>query len=153
MLWQIEVGAKENEIVAAPRLLKTIDLKGKIVTGDAMFAQRELSRQVVESGGDYLWTVKYNQASLRSDIEALFEIEEGKTGLKVIDNDFKRAETIDKEHGRLERRHITTSGMLADEVDWPGLGQVFKIEREVEELTSGKKHSETSYGVTSLSGR
>src|ERR1044071_10063918 len=57
VLCQTEVGTKENEIVAAPRLLKSIDLKGEVVTGDAMFTQKELSRQVVELGGDYLWTV------------------------------------------------------------------------------------------------
>jgi predicted transposase YbfD/YdcC len=150
VLCQIEVGSKENEIVAAPRLLKSIDLKGKVLTGDAMFAQRELSRQVVECGGDYVWTVKDNQASLRSDIAALFEIEEGKTSLKPMSNDFKRASTTDKQHGRLEQRRITTSSMLAGKVDWPGLGQVFKIEREVEELSTGKKRNETVYGVTSL---
>ena len=151
VLMQMEVSSKENEIVAAPRLLKLIDLRGKVVTGDAMFAQRDLSRQIVEAGGNYIWGVKDNQASLRADIEALFEIEEGKTGLKAIGNDFKKAESLDKQHGRLEQRRITTSSMLAGEVDWPGLKQVFKIEREVEELSSGKKHSEVSYGVTSLS--
>jgi predicted transposase YbfD/YdcC len=151
VLCQIEVGSKENEIVAAPRLLKSIDLKGKVLTGDAMFAQRELSRQILEAGADYAWTVKANQVSLRSDIEALFEIEGGNTRLPVMSNDFERAQTTDKEHGRLEQRRITTSSMLADEVDWPGLRQVFKIEREVEELTSGRKRSEVSYGVTSLS--
>lgn len=52
VLMQVQVEAKENEIVAAPRLLKSIDLRGKIITGDAMFAQRELSRQVVKAGGD-----------------------------------------------------------------------------------------------------
>ncbi len=153
VLWQMEVGSKENEIVAAPRLLKTIDLKGKVVTGDAMFAQRELSRQVVEAGADYVWAVKDNQPGLRSEIEALFEIEEGKTNLKVIGNDLQRAQTTDKEHGRLEQRRITTSSMLAGRLDWPGLCQVFKIEREVEELVSGKKRSEVSYGVTSLSNK
>ncbi|HEX8088044.1 MAG TPA: ISAs1 family transposase [Blastocatellia bacterium] len=51
VLWHRAVGSKENEIVAAPRLLKCMDLKGKILTGDAIFAQRELCRQVVESGG------------------------------------------------------------------------------------------------------
>ena len=88
VLMQMEVGSKENEIVAAPRLLKSIDLKGKVVTGDAMFAQRDLSRQIIEAGGHYLWTVKDNQAGLRSDIEALFEIEEGKTSLKAMSNDW-----------------------------------------------------------------
>jgi predicted transposase YbfD/YdcC len=151
VLMQVEVGSKDNEISAAPRLLKSVDLRGKIITGDAMFAQRELSRQVIEAGGDYVWSVKENQPSLRSDIEALFEIEEGKTQLKVMSNDFSRAETIDKQHGRLEQRRITTSGMLAGRVDWPGLRQVFKIDREVEEVRTGKKRSETVYGVSSLS--
>lgn len=58
VLMQMEVGAKENEISAAPRLLKSIDLRGKIITGDAMFAQKQLSRQVIEAGGDYVWSVK-----------------------------------------------------------------------------------------------
>jgi predicted transposase YbfD/YdcC len=153
VLCQIEVGSKENEIVAAPRLLKSIDLKGKVVTGDAMFAQRELSRQVVESGGDYLWTVKDNQASLRAEIESLFEIEEGKTDLKAMSNDLSCAQTTAKEHGRLEQRRITTSSMLAGHLQWPGLGQVFKIEREVEELTTGKRRRERVYGITSLTSK
>ena len=148
---QMEVGAKDNEISAAPRLLKAIDLQGKIVTGDAMFAQRELSRQVVEAGGDYVWSVKENQPNLRADIEALFKIEEGQTALKPMPNDLQQAETIGKEHGRLEQRRITTSSLLAGRGDWPGLAQVFRIDREVEEVTTGKKHSETVYGVTSLS--
>ena len=153
VLMQVEVGAKENEIAAAPRLLKSLDLRGKIITGDAMFAQRELSRQVVKAGGDYVWSVKENQPALRSDIEALFDIEEGKTKLKPMKNDFQRAASLDKQHGRLEQRRITTSEMLGGEVDWPGLKQVFKMEREVEELRSGKHRRETVYGVSSLSAK
>jgi predicted transposase YbfD/YdcC len=151
VLMQVEVGAKDNEISAAPRLLKSVDLRGKVVTGDAMFAQRELSRQVIEAGGDYVWSVKENQPSLRADIEALFEIEEGQTALKPLANDLRQAETTDKEHGRLEHRRLTTSSLLAGRADWPGLRQVFRIEREVEELTTGKKRRERVYGVTSLS--
>jgi len=151
VLMQMQVSSKENEITAAPRLLKSIDLRGKIITGDAMFAHRDLSRQVVKAGGNYVWSIKENQPNLRADIAALFEIEEGKTALKPMKNDLRRATTTDKAHGRLEQRRITTSQMLAGRVDWPGLQQVFKIDREVEELTSGKKHSETVYGVSSLS--
>jgi predicted transposase YbfD/YdcC len=153
VLMQVEVGSKDNEISAAPRLLKSVDLRGKIITGDAMFAQRDLSRQVVEAGGNYVWSVKENQPSLRSDIEVLFEIEEGKTQLKLMSNDFSRAETIGKQHGRLEQRRITTSSMLAGELDWPGLRQVFKIDREIEEVRTGKKRSERVYGVSSLSDK
>ena len=153
VLCQTEVGSKENEIVAAPRLLKSIDLKGKVVTGDAMFTQKELSRQVVEAGGDYVWPVKDNQSNLREALVSLFEIEEGRTNLKMMNNDLRRAETIDKEHGRLERRRVTTSSILAGQIDWPYLQQVMKIEREVEELSTGKKRSETVYAVTSLTSK
>lgn len=61
---QTAVSTTENEISAAKRLLKQAEIKGKIVSGDALFAQREVSRQVVEQGGDYLWKVKANQQAL-----------------------------------------------------------------------------------------
>lgn len=151
VLMQVEVEGKENEIVAAPRLLKSVDLKGKIVTGDAMFAQRELSELIVERGGEYLWTVKDNQSSLREEIEAAFEIEEGKTRLPAMKNDFQRAETIEKGHGRIEERRLTATGQMKGYLKWPHLEQVFKIERSVEEISTGKRRLEVSYGVTSLS--
>ena len=150
VLMQMEVGSKENEIVAAPRLLKSVDLQGKIVTGDAIFTQRKLSEQIVAAGGEYVWTVKDNQPGLRADIEALFAIEEGQTALKPMANDFQEAVSLDKAHGRLEQRRLTSSAMLAGEVAWPHLEQVFKIEREIEQLSTGKRHSEVSYGITSL---
>lgn len=151
VLFQVEVGCKENEIVAAPRVLKSVDLKGKVVTGDAMFAQKELSELVVEGGGEYVWTVKDNQPALKADIEAAFEIEEGKTPLKAFNNDFERAEAVEKGHGRIEERRLVATGMLKGYLQWPSLEQVFKIEREVEEISTGRKRSEVSYGVTSLS--
>jgi len=150
VLMQVEVDSKENEITAAPRLIKSIDLEGKIVTGDAMFAQRELSKEVVEAGGDYLWSVKANQPALREEIEAVFTIEEGKTNLKAMATDFSQAKTVDKGHGRIEQRQITVTSMLAGHSDWPNLQQVFKLDREVEELSTGKRREETVYGVTSL---
>jgi hypothetical protein len=75
VLAQVEVDGKENEIKAAPRLLEAIDLRSKVVSGDAMLAQRQLSAQVVEGGGEYVWTVKKNQSQLRDDIAALFQCE------------------------------------------------------------------------------
>jgi hypothetical protein len=73
VLAQEPVKDKENEIVGVMRLLKGIPLKGTIVTGDAMFCQRKVCRNVVEGGGDYLFTVKDNQPSLLADIKAVFE--------------------------------------------------------------------------------
>ena len=50
-------------------------MKGTLITGDAMFTQRELSEQIVNEGGDYFWTVKDNQKTLRTEIDAAFESE------------------------------------------------------------------------------
>lgn len=52
VLMQVVVEGKENEITAAPRVLDCQDLRGKVVRGDALLAQRELSAQIVEAGGD-----------------------------------------------------------------------------------------------------
>ena len=63
---------KENEITAAAALLKGVALKGRIITGDAMFAQRTVCQAVLDGGGEYLVTVKDNQPSLREAIDSAF---------------------------------------------------------------------------------
>ena len=70
---QMNVEKKGREITFAPSLLKQIDLRGVVVSGDAMFDRRALSLKVVQAPGDYLWTVKDNEALLRQDIEVLFQ--------------------------------------------------------------------------------
>ena len=150
-LMQVEVGKKENEMVVAPKLLECLDLKGRIVTGDAMFAQRKLSIQIVEAGGDYIWKVKANQAKLLNDIVRLFEAENCPAGTSPMHGDFQTATTTNVGHDRVETRTITTSSMLNAYSDWPYLGQVFKLERKVLHLRTGKETVELSYGVTSLS--
>jgi hypothetical protein len=75
VLAQTAVASKENEISAAPRLLKQVDLRGKVVSGDAMLAQKKLSRQIVQAGGDYLWIVKDNHPTLHQQLEEHFAAE------------------------------------------------------------------------------
>lgn len=70
---QIKVDTKCCEPKVALELLRLVPMKGTIVTGDAIFTQRELSEQIIKDGGDYFWTVKDNQKSLRSEIENAFE--------------------------------------------------------------------------------
>src|SRR5258707_12782303 len=53
----MQVDEKSNEITHAPKLLASLDLRGVVVSGDAMFDQRDLSIQIVQAEGDYLWTV------------------------------------------------------------------------------------------------
>jgi hypothetical protein len=63
---------KTNEHKAALRLLPGLVLEGRLITGDAIFCQRDLSREVVAAGGHYLWFVKGNQPTLLADIQAAF---------------------------------------------------------------------------------
>lgn len=70
VLAQIRVDTKTNEHKAALQLLGLLPLKGSIVTGDALFCQRDLCEKIVEAGGDYLFFAKDNQPSLVTDIDA-----------------------------------------------------------------------------------
>jgi predicted transposase YbfD/YdcC len=150
MIVQVEVDGKENEIAAAPRALSSVDLRGKIVTGDAVFAQRNLSVQIVEAGGEYVWTVKDNQMQLRQDIATLFEPETCVKGFAPTPKDVRTSETIEKGHGRLERRTLTASAELKGYLDWPYAEQVYKLERHFTRIADGKITHEVAYGVTSL---
>lgn len=77
VLSQCRVDSKTNEAKAALRFLKTLVLKGRVILGDAMFCQRDVCQQIVDSGGDYFVVVKDNQPTLRKDIELAFADVEG----------------------------------------------------------------------------
>jgi hypothetical protein len=70
VLAQIRVDAKTNEHKAALQLLGILPVKGNIITGDAMFCQRDVCAAIIDSGGDYVFTAKDNQPSLVVDIRA-----------------------------------------------------------------------------------
>lgn len=142
---------KENEIIVAPKLLRLLDLRKKIVIGDAMHTQRKLSTQIVEAEGNYVWIVKDNQPNTRQAIEQLFAPEKPIPCVGCPPMDFRTAKTTDKSRGRVEEQTITVSNLLNDYLDWPYLAQVFKLERRVTYLASDKIHSEIQYGITSLS--
>ncbi len=151
VLYQVEVASKENEISAAPRVLKCLDLRGKVVTGDAMLAQRELSQQIVDAGGDYVWTAKDNQSALRQDIALRFQPEQPVKGFGAALQEFRTAQTVNKGHGREERRTLTASTELQGYLDWPTVAQVLKLERHIKRTADDKTSREAVYGITSLS--
>lgn len=148
VLLQISAGDKEGEIKAAPKLLRGLDLRGKVVAADALHTQRELSAQILAAGGDYLFLVKDNQPTLKAEIELLFGGDDRTVEGGKIVHDFRTARSVDKGHGRREVREITVSAELAGYSDWPGLHQVFRLHRE--RITSKKRERETVYGLTSL---
>ena len=154
VLFQVEVGNKENEIPAAHRIVKALDLRGKIITGDALLAQRDLSLEIVQAGGDYLWTIKDNQPETHHDIERLFAPEPVVKGFSAASHDdFRTAQTIEKAHGRLERRTITVSSALKNYLDWPWVQQVFRLERHFTRVKDGKEMRDVVYGITSLTAQ
>lgn len=156
VLAQAAVDCKENEISVAPDLLKAVDLKEKVVCGDAMQTQRGLSEQITRAGGDYLWPVKENQPQLYAAIEKLFAPQYSRPGWGTLQTDFQQAKTVNKGHGRIEKRCLTSSALLNDYLDWPGLAQVYRLERKFTWLRQGeaiRTSSEVEYGITSLSRR
>ena len=149
VLTQTRVDEKSNEITHAPQLLRQVDLRGVVVSGDAMFDQRNLSIQIVQAKGDYLWIVQGNQEGLREDIEVLFQPHRKRVGTSAPPNDFRTAQTREKGHGREDMRTITASSLLADYSTWPELAQVFKLESQRTDAL-GTTKTEVRYGVTSL---
>jgi predicted transposase YbfD/YdcC len=151
---QVEVGRKENEINKAPEALKLVNIYGKVLTGDAMHTQKRLSTQVLEGQGDFVFPVKENQEKLYKNIQSLFAPEYPKPGFGKIQTDFQYAQKVNKGHGRLEIRTIQTSEMLNSYSGWPGLAQVYRLEREIQWWRSSKCYRmsrEIEFGITSLS--
>lgn len=148
-LAQEVVANHENELVAAPKLLARLDLRGRIVTGDAMFTQRNLSVQVTAQGGDYLWFVKENQSTLYEDIQRFFQIPETRPGWSRPPLPRSIATQWNKAHGRLEQRTVTAIVDETGYLDWPAAVQVVRIERHTQILRTGKSRQETAYAITS----
>ncbi len=139
---QTALAAGENEISAAKRLLAEAELSNHIVSGDAIFAQTELSQKVVEKGGEYLWKLRANQGSI-------YQL--AKNHFAEMDDKYPaRANSLDNGHGRIEEREIITSFRLAHKIKFPYLAQVFRIVRKSEEVKTGKQSEQIIYGITSL---
>jgi predicted transposase YbfD/YdcC len=151
-LAQVAIETRQNEISAAPTLLECVELRNKVVIGDAIHTQRQISIQISTAGGNYLWVVKGNHPQLLQDLHDWFDTDiEPLPGMGSLPKDFRSATVTNKGHGRIEVRTLTSSSQLNDFLDWPFLQQVFKLERKVTILKTGKTRREVIYGLTSLS--
>jgi predicted transposase YbfD/YdcC len=151
-LAQIAIEDKQTEVSAAPTLLGWVDLRNKVVIGDALHTQRQISIQIGKAGGHYVWTVKGNHPQLLQDLQDWFDPTVTLLpGMGCPPKDFQSATLTHKGHGRLEVRTLTTSSQLNDFLDWPFLQQVFQLERTITISKTEKTRHETIYGVTSLS--
>jgi predicted transposase YbfD/YdcC len=139
-LGQVATDEKSNEIEAIPRLLELLDVRGALVSIDAMGCQKAIAAKIVAGGGDYVLTVKDNQEHLRQDIEAFF--------IAAYDKDcqgisYETYETVDKGHGRQEKRVyelIHEPEGLRGQEEWEKLSVIGKCysERTVGDKTTSE---------------
>ncbi|SJM95510.1 transposase (fragment) [Crenothrix polyspora] len=100
-LGQVKTDAKSNEIAAISELLDLLEIKGCIVTIDAMGCQTDIAAKIIEKGADYVLAVKDNQPQLHEAIQDYFDV-------AIAKNDFEQAkiqcskETVDAGHGRID---------------------------------------------------
>lgn len=130
---QIATDDKSNEITAIPKLLELLDIKGCVVTIDAIGCQKQIAENIVGKGGEYVLAVKDNQPTLRQGMDTVFERGEragwGGRGGVVHDTH----EEIDKGHGRIERRVTTITWDRRDLIEamgWPGVRALVRVRRE-----------------------
>ena len=125
----------------ASGLLGQLELRGRVVTGDALYCQRELSLRVREQGGDYFWTLKDNQPGVKEAVSLLFEQPPWGESFTCVSQEGRRG-------GRWEKRRLWASTALSQYLDWPGLGQVCCVERT--RRRKGIETVERAYAITSL---
>lgn len=146
VLGQAAVDIKTNEITVVPALLASRDLTGTVTTMDALLTQRHIAELIRAQNGHYLMIVKKNQPTLYWAIQLVFD----DPPLPRQPGERLTARTVDKAHGRWERRTLVTTTALHPYLDWPGAAQVLRrVCRRIHER-SGKVETEVTYGITSL---
>ena len=143
VLGQLSCEEKSNEITAIPKLLEMLDLKGCIVTIDAMGTQAEISEAIIKKEADYILALKENHPNLYEDTRLFFE--EYSKQPDIIKSKKYHAVTNDKGHGRIERRECFT----CDNIEWlygkekwtgiTGIGMIISTVQTTEK-TSVQKH-------------
>lgn len=148
-LWQKTVDSKSNEIPAVQELIAMLNIKGMIVTADAMHCQKETAELIVDNGGDYVLQLKANQGKFYEDVYAMFD----DSYMNEADKDceYEIFSTTEKSHGRIEKRTCYVLNEVEFFTDylaiWKGLKKIFAVKREVER--DGKKTTEISCYLSS----
>jgi predicted transposase YbfD/YdcC len=154
VLGQVQVDAKSNEITAIPALLALLDVQGCIVTIDAMGCQKEIARQIVDQGGDYVLALKGNQETLFDDVRLFLD---DLTGGAFAETACCEHRTFDAEHGRQEWRRYWLCGDVAwlrerhGAETWKGLASIGLVERRRRQGGPGTPETvERHYYISSL---
>lgn len=149
-LGQIKTEEKSNEIEAIPKLLKMLDVKGSIVTIDAMGCQKKIAKQIIAQGADYVLALKENQETLYNDVASIFS--KGWNGPKKYKKMLNRVKVEKvRDHGRIERRRytiISARDNLEFSLRWPGLKGIGML--ETTRTVNNEVEKSTRYFLTSL---
>jgi predicted transposase YbfD/YdcC len=147
VLGQTEVARKRDERSAVPVLLAEADLRGKVITLDALHTLKRTAQLILDQQGDYLLVVKKNQGALYDWLETLFTLPPHPADHEVWD---QVGPVVEKQHGRIETRTLICGNAHIEDVAWPGVQQV--VRRECERITvkTGKRTHEVSYAITSV---
>jgi predicted transposase YbfD/YdcC len=155
-LGQTAVDSKSNEITAIPELLQILELKGAIVSIDAMGCQCDIAAKIVQGGGDYVLQVKGNQPTLQKAIEESFAELDATNKTASTKSKTRRRTTQEKSRGRLETRHYTImplpDSMSSFGKKWSKLKSIGRVIRMVEHR-DGKRTCETSYYICSIDAK
>ena len=148
VLGQESVDQKSNEITAIPELLKRLELKGALVSIDAMGCQKEIAKQIVDAGADYVLAVKDNQPKLHEAIDQHF-LSIHNDGLK--DSSLRQLCKRDAGHGRIEERYYYVcdlpESMSWAKEEWKGIRSIGEVITIIER--EGKRSIETRHFITS----
>jgi predicted transposase YbfD/YdcC len=131
---QVATEEKSNEITAIPALLKLLALDGATVTIDALGCQTAIARQIVEQGADYVLALKDNHEHLHDRVRLAFLDVAPAAGTTLPLADVAPHTTIEKDHGRIERRRCRAIGdpaylaYIDPDHAWPGLKSAVCIE-------------------------
>ena len=140
VLGQVKVKDKSNEITAIPKLLETLELKGCIVTLDAMGCQKSIAQNIIDQKADYLFSLKGNQGNTHEEVQHYFDTHKS----------YKEHTTIDADHGRIEMREyfIASAVDLPIINEWPSIKSIAMVRSTREK--KDKKSVESRYFISSL---
>jgi predicted transposase YbfD/YdcC len=153
-LGQVATEAKSNEITAIPELLKQIELTDSLITIDAMGCQKEIARDIVDGGGDFVINLKDNQPKLREAIETHFN-KHLELDLEYLQ--YRSHETSESSHGRIDERSYFLTKIPPDfalKKEWPWI-KAIGYSLRVTQHADGSETDETRYYILSryLSGK
>lgn len=146
-LYSEPIDSKTNEIPVAQKILKSMDLKGAIVSFDALHTQKETIRIISGQKGDYIGGLKGNQGGLLSAVTSVFTEETKKSIQEKAGNYY---ETIEKSHSQVEKRRFYLTGAKCGKGEWEKLKSFICYEKYTCNVITKKEATETRYYITSL---